>query len=45
MTILSFLSFSKFDLYSKADSKPDMVALVPYYQSLIDKYVPGVLKW
>lgn len=37
--------FNKFDLYSKADSIPDMKALEPYYQSLIDKYLPGKIKW
>ncbi|XP_066922206.1 inositol oxygenase-like [Clytia hemisphaerica] len=37
--------FSTFDLYSKAESIPDVKALTPYYQSLIDKYIPGVLKW
>jgi len=37
--------FNKFDLYSKADSVPDVEALIPYYQSLIDKYIPGKLKW
>ena len=36
---------SKFDLYSKADVTPDVEALVPYYQTLIDKYCPGVLDW
>lgn len=39
------LEFNKFDLYSKADKEPNMEELVPYYQSLIDKYVPGKLKW
>lgn len=37
--------FNQFDLYSKADVAPDMEALKPYYQSLIDKYMPGLLKW
>ncbi|GAU96414.1 hypothetical protein RvY_07866 [Ramazzottius varieornatus] len=37
--------FNKFDLYSKGDVVPDVEALIPYYQSLIDKYVPGVLDW
>lgn len=37
--------FNKFDLYSKSDEDPDMDALTPYYQSLIDKYIPGILKW
>uniref|UniRef100_A0AC35TTM3 Inositol oxygenase n=1 Tax=Rhabditophanes sp. KR3021 TaxID=114890 RepID=A0AC35TTM3_9BILA len=33
------------DLYSKYDEKPDIDALKPYYQSLIDKYIPGIIKW
>eukprot|EP00794_Sanderia_malayensis_P014058 gene14058-15522_t len=37
--------FNKFDLYSKSDSIPDIQAVMPYYQSLIDKYCPGKLKW
>ncbi|KAK2181731.1 hypothetical protein NP493_383g01039 [Ridgeia piscesae] len=37
--------FNKFDLYSKADSMPAVEELRPYYQGLIDKYIPGKLKW
>jgi inositol oxygenase len=37
--------FNKFDLYTKAGDAPDPEALKPYYQSLIDKYLPGKLKW
>ncbi|XP_035691805.1 inositol oxygenase-like isoform X1 [Branchiostoma floridae] len=37
--------FNKFDLYSKADDLPDIDALKPYYQGLIDKYIPGKLRW
>ncbi|XP_071495257.1 inositol oxygenase-like isoform X1 [Diadema antillarum] len=39
------LEFNQFDLYSKSDSVPDIDALRPYYQSLVDKYLPGKLKW
>ncbi|EQC34180.1 hypothetical protein SDRG_08387 [Saprolegnia diclina VS20] len=39
------LEFNKFDLYTKADKRPDVTALWPYYQSLIDKYLPGKLWW
>lgn len=39
------LSCSKFDLYSKADTVPDVKKLKPYYQKLIDKYIPGELSW
>ncbi|CAL8319624.1 inositol oxygenase [Gadus morhua] len=37
--------FNKFDLYTKTADLPDVEALKPYYQSLIDKYCPGILKW
>lgn len=37
--------FNKFDLYSKSEEVPDIEALKPYYQSLIDKYIPGLVKW
>nr|XP_027208846.1 inositol oxygenase-like [Penaeus vannamei] len=37
--------FNKFDLYTKKEAEPDMEALMPYYQSIIDKYCPGTLKW
>ncbi|CAI4223775.1 unnamed protein product [Auanema sp. JU1783] len=33
------------DLYSKTDKKPDLEELKPYYQSLIDQYIPGVVSW
>ncbi|GFQ69386.1 inositol oxygenase [Trichonephila clavata] len=36
--------FNKFDLYSKSHIVPDIDALMPYYQSLVDKYIPGVLE-
>jgi len=39
------LKFNEFDLYSKGDVLPDIDGLKPYYQSLIDKYCPGKLKW
>lgn len=37
--------FNQFDLYTKADAMPDVAELWPYYQQLIDKYIPGVLNW
>lgn len=37
--------FNEFDLYTKSDSIPDVKALTPYYQSLIDKYIPGNVLW
>ena len=37
--------FNKYDLYSKTDEDPNIDELIPYYQSLIDKYVPGTICW
>lgn len=37
--------FNKFDLYSKSPNVPDVASLMPYYQSLIDKYIPGLINW
>ena len=37
--------FSPFDLYSKTENFPDVEDLKPYYQSLIDKYIPGKIKF
>jgi inositol oxygenase len=37
--------FNQFDLYTKADKRPDIEELWPYYQSLVDKYMPGQLDW
>jgi inositol oxygenase len=37
--------FQKHDLYSKLPEKPDVEKLVPFYQKLIDKYFPKILKW
>lgn len=40
------LEFNKYDLYTKTDKDlPDVEALKPYYQKLIDQYIPGVLEW
>ena len=36
---------SRFDLYSKADSVPKVEELRPYYQRLIDEYIPGVINF
>ena len=43
--LAAVLEFNAFDLYSKSDSRPDLEALWPYYQGLIDKYLPGELQW
>nr|CAD7609616.1 unnamed protein product [Timema genevievae] len=39
------LTFNKYDLYSKSEVSPDIEALIPYYQTLIDKYLPRIIKW
>jgi len=33
------------DLYSKVDDHPDIDELKSYYQSIVDKYIPGVVHW
>lgn len=40
-----YFFFSKFDLYTKGGIIPDIQELKPYYQSLIDKYIPGSIEW
>jgi inositol oxygenase len=37
--------FNPYDLYSKTPVRPDWGALRPYYAALIDKYLPGQLRW
>lgn len=41
----SVLEFNKYDLYTKIDVAPDIDELQPFYENLIDKFAPGVLKW
>ena len=43
--IVSVRKFNEFDLYTKADTRPDVEALWPYYQKLINKFCPGKLDW
>lgn len=38
-------TFQKCDLYSKENRQEDWDALKPYYQSLVDKYIPGLVRW
>lgn len=44
-TLKWVLEFNKYDLYTKSTKVPDIEALWPYYEGLIEKYVPGVLEW
>ncbi|KAK0426558.1 hypothetical protein QR680_009771 [Steinernema hermaphroditum] len=41
----AILELNSCDLYSKSEERPDIEALRPYYQSLIDQYIPGVVHW
>jgi inositol oxygenase len=38
-------AFNPFDLYSKSPEPPDWISLRPYYEQLINKYLPPVLDW
>ncbi|XP_059048205.1 inositol oxygenase-like [Achroia grisella] len=44
-TLKLVLEFNKYDLYTKSENVPDIEALWPYYEGLIDKYIPGVCEW
>lgn len=37
--------FNPYDLYTKAPVKPDVKTLKPYYEALVNKYLPEVLKF
>ena len=37
--------FQPFDLYSKGDDEPDKSAVLPYYENLVQEYLPGTLNW
>jgi len=39
------LEFNKYDLYTKSVKIPDIEAIKPYYQGLIDKYLPGIIRF
>jgi inositol oxygenase len=38
-------AFNPYDLYSKSPRRPNWDELAPYYTSLIEKYLPGKLRW
>jgi inositol oxygenase len=38
-------AFNPYDLYSKAEHRPDVAALRPFYEGLIAEYFPPVLCW
>ena len=37
--------FSPYDLYSKAESRPNVEELRPYYEGLISRYFPSLVRW
>ena len=37
--------FNLFDLYTKCPDIPEVDELIPYYTKIVEKYVPGKLKW
>jgi inositol oxygenase len=37
--------FQKHDLYSKMPEKPNLEEILPYYQGLMNKYFPPMMKW
>ena len=37
--------FNPYDLYTKSHSKPDEVALRPYYEDLIREFFPEKIRW
>ncbi len=41
----SVRAFNPYDLYSKAETRPDVADLRPYYEELIAEFFPPVLAW
>ncbi|MDQ6666182.1 MAG: inositol oxygenase [Acidobacteriota bacterium] len=37
--------FNPYDLYSKANERPDVEALKPFYTGLIDEFFPAQIRW
>jgi inositol oxygenase len=38
-------AFNPYDLYSKGHDRPDVDALTPYYQTLINEFFPPTIAW
>jgi inositol oxygenase len=38
-------AFNPYDLYTKSHEKPDVEKLRPFYDDLINEYLPGKLSW
>jgi inositol oxygenase len=39
------LKFNRYDLYSKADTKPNLKELKPYYEELFAEFLSATLAW
>lgn len=37
--------FNPYDLYTKADKRPDLNRLLPFYEKLVSKFFPAELQW
>jgi inositol oxygenase len=37
--------FNPYDLYTKNQAKPNVKELKPFYEDLINEYLPGQLRW
>jgi len=44
-TIKHVMDFNPYDLYSKAEVKPDVDELLPYYKALIEEFFSKPLRW
>jgi inositol oxygenase len=38
-------AFNRYDLYSKGAARPDVPALMEYYEELVEEFFPGPLRW
>ncbi len=38
-------AFNPYDLYTKSHTRPDVDALRPFYEELVNEYLPGELAW
>lgn len=38
-------AFNPYDLYTKSDAPPDVAALRPYYEDLIQRFFPATIAW
>jgi inositol oxygenase len=38
-------AFNRYDLYSKGAARPDVQALMPFYQDLVQEFFPEPLRW